>query len=99
MKKPTTEERAYKNALLIGGNFAELDTEINFRKAERAKNNFTGFVKYNNCTTKPHKRKGSQQMKKELAENKVIDLGSTFTAQLRNKTARLLGTKKPRKYY
>ena len=40
IKTRTPEERAYKNALLIGGNFAELDTEINFRNAEKKKNNF-----------------------------------------------------------
>lgn len=52
---PKAREEAYKNALLIGGNFSELDTEINFRKADREQQNLSGFKKHNHCKTKPKK--------------------------------------------
>ena len=57
IKTRTPEERAYKNALLIGGNFSELDTEINFRNAERKKNNFHGSKVDNHCKTCPKNAK------------------------------------------
>ena len=66
VKTRTHGERAYKTALLVGGNFAELDTEINFRTAEKKKNNFHGFKINNHCKTKPKKRKN--MMRKEKAE-------------------------------
>ncbi len=99
IKTSTPEERAYKNALLIGGNFAELDTEINFRNAERKKNNFHDSKINNHCTTKPKKRRGSQIARKDAAENTVITLGSTLASHERNKILRKEGKKKPRRYY
>ena len=99
VKTSTPEERAYKTALLIGGNFAELDTEINFRNAERKKNNFHGSKINNHCKTKPKKRRGSQIARKDAAENKVITLGTTLASQERNKILRKEGKKKPRRYY
>ena len=95
----TAEERAYKNALLIGGNFSELDTEIDFRKAERKKNNFHGSKVNNHCGTKPKKRRGRQFARKDTAENTVITLGTTLASQERNKILRKEGKKKPRRYY
>ena len=99
IKTRTPEEKAYKNALLIGGNFAELDTEINFRNAERKKNNFHGSKINNHCKTKPKKRRGSQIARKDAAENKVITLGSALASHERNKILRKEGKKKPRRYY
>ena len=99
IKTRTPEERAYKNALLIGGNFAELDTEINFRNAERKKNNFHDSKINNHCKTKPKKRRGSQIARKDAAENTVITLGSTLASHERNKILRKEGKKKPRRYY
>ena len=99
IKTRTPEERAYKNALLIGGNFSELDTEINFRNAERKKNNFHDSKINNHCKTKPKKRRGSQIARKDAAENKVITLGSALASHERNKILRKEGKKKPRRYY
>ena len=99
IKTSTPEERAYKNALLIGGNFSELDTEINFRKAERKKNNFHGSKINNHCNTKPKKRRGRQVARKDTAENTVITLGSALASHERNKILRKEGKKKPRRYY
>ena len=99
IKTVTPEERAYKNALLIGGNFAELDTEINFRTAEKKKNNFNGSKVDNHCHTKPKKRRGRQTARKDAAENTVITLGSTLASHERNKILRKEGKKKPRRYY
>ena len=99
IKTRTPEERAYKNALLIGGNFAELDTEINFRNAERKKNNFHDSKINNHCKTKPKKRRGNQIARKDTAENKVITLGSALASHERNKILRKEGKKKPRRYY
>ena len=99
IKTSTPEERAYKNALLIGGNFAELDTEINFRNAERRKNNFHGSKVNNHCGTKPKKRKGRQIARKDTAENSVIMLGDTLASHERNKILIKEGKKKPRRYY
>ena len=91
IKTSTHEERAYKNALLIGGNFAELDTEINFRNAEKKKNNFHDSKINNHCKTKPKKRRGSQIARKDAAENKVITLGSALASHERNKILRKEG--------
>ena len=99
IKTSTPEERAYKNALLIGGNFSELDTEINFRKAERKKNNFHDSKINNHCKTKPKKRRGRQVARKDTAENTVITLGSALASHERNKILRKEGKKKPRRYY
>lgn len=99
IKTRTPEERAYKTALLIGGNFAELDTEINFRNAEKKKNNFHDSKVNNHCQTKPKKRRGSQIARKDAAENKVITLGSALASHERNKILRKEGKKKPRRYY
>ena len=99
VKTRTPEERAYKNALLIGGNFAELDTEINFRNAEKKKNNFHGSKVNNHCGTKPKKRKGRQTARKDAAENTVIMLGDTLASHERNKILIKEGKKKPRRYY
>ena len=99
IKTSTPEERAYKNALLVGGNFAELDTEINFRNAERKKNNFHGSKINNHCNTKPKKRRGRQSARKDAAENTVIMLGDTLASHERNKILRKEGKKKPRRYY
>ena len=99
IKTHTPEERAYKNALLIGGNFAELDTEINFRTAEKKKNNFHGSKADNHCNTKSKKRRGSQIARKDAAENKVITLGGALASHERNKILRKEGKKKPRRYY
>ena len=99
IKTSTPEERAYKNALLIGGNFSELDTEIDFRKAERKKNNFHGSKINNYCNTKPKKRRGRQVARKYTAENTVITLGSALASHERNKILRKEGKKKPRRYY
>ena len=99
IKTGTPEERAYKNALLIGGNFSELDTEIDFRKAERKKNNFHGSKINNYCNTKPKKRRGRQVARKYTAENTVITLGSALASHERNKILRKEGKKKPRRYY
>ena len=99
IKTRTTEERAYKNALLIGGNFSELDTEVNFRNAERKKNNFHDSKVNNHCNTKPKKRRGRQTARKDAAENTVITLGSTLASHERNKILIKEGKKKPRRYY
>ena len=99
IKTSTPEERAYKNALLIGGNFAELDTEINFRNAEKKKNNFHDSNINNHCKTKPKKRRGNQIARKDAAENTVITLGSALASHERNKILRKEGKKKPRRYY
>ena len=99
IKTRTPEERAYKSALLIGGNFAELDTEINFRNAERKKNNFHDSKINNHCKTKPKKRRGNQIARKDAAENTVITLGSALASHERNKILRKEGKKKPRRYY
>ena len=99
IKTRTPEERAYKNALLVGGNFSELDTEINFRNAERKKNNFHDSKINNHCATKSKKRKGRQTARKDASENSVITLGSTLASHERNKILRMEGKKKPRRYY
>ena len=99
VKTRTPEERAYKNALLIGGNFAELEPEINFRNAERKKNKFHGSKVNNHCGTKPKKRKGRQTARKDAAENSVIMLGDTIASHERNKILIKEGKKKPRRYY
>ena len=89
----TAEERAYKNALLIGGNFSELDTEINFRKAERKKNNFHDSKINNHCKTKPKKRKN--MMRKERAErsfeyalNQIKSIENLENREKRNRSRR-----------
>ena len=93
IKTGTPEERAFKNALLIGGNFAELDTEINFRTAEKKKNNFHGSKVNNHCTTKPKKRKN--MMRKERAErsfeyalNQIKSLENLENREKRNRSRR-----------
>ena len=93
IKTRTPEERAYKNALLIGGNFAELDTEINFRNAERKKNNFHDSKVNNHCQTKPKKRKN--MMRKERAErsfeyslNQIKSIENLENREKRNRSRR-----------
>lgn len=93
IKTRTPEERAYKNALLIGGNFSELDTEINFRNAERKKNNFHDSKVNNHCQTKPKKRKN--MMRKERAErsfeyalNQIKSLENLENREKRNRSRR-----------
>ena len=93
IKTRTLEERAYKTALLVGGNFAELDTEINFRTAEKKKNNFHGSKVNNHCTTKPKKRKN--MMRKEKAErsfayalNQIKSLENLENREKRNRSRR-----------
>ena len=93
IKTRTPEERAYKNALLIGGNFSELDTEIDFRKAERKKNNFHGSKVNNHCGTKPKKRKN--MMRKERAErsfeyvlNQIKSIENLENREKRNRSRR-----------
>ena len=93
IKTRTPEERAYKNALLIGGNFAELDTEINFRTAEKKKNNFNGSKVDNHCKTKPKKRK--IMMRKERAErsfeyalNQIKSIENLENREKRNRSRR-----------
>ena len=93
IKTSTPEERAYKNALLIGGNFAELDTEINFRNAERKKNNFHGSKVNNHCTTKPKKRKNMMRKEKaersfEYALNQIKSLENLENREKRNRSRR-----------
>ena len=93
VKTRTPEERAYKNALLIGGNFSELDTEINFRSAERKKNNFHGSKINNHCATKSKKRKN--MMRKERAErsfeyalNQIKSIENLENREKRNRSRR-----------
>ena len=93
IKTSTHEERAYKNALLIGGNFSELDTEINFRNAERKKNNFHDSKINNHCNTKPKKRKN--MMRKERAErsfeyalNQIKNIENLENREKRNRSRR-----------
>ena len=93
IKTRTPEERAYKNALLIGGNFSELETEINFRNAERKKNNFHGSKINNHCNTKPKKRKN--MMRKEGAErsfeyalNQIKNIENLENREKRNRSRR-----------
>ena len=93
IKTSTPEERAYKNALLIGGNFSELDTEINFRKAQRQKNNFHDSKINNHCKTKPKKRKN--MMRKERAElsfeyalNQIKSIENLENREKRNRSRR-----------
>ena len=93
VKTSTPEERAYKTALLIGGNFAELDTEINFRTAEKKKNNFHDSKINNNCKTKPKKRKN--MMRKERAErsfeyalNQIKSIENLENREKRNRSRR-----------
>lgn len=93
IKTRTPEERAYKNALLIGGNFSELDTEINFRNAERKKNNFHDSKINNHCKTKPKKRKN--MMRKERAErsfeyalNQIKSIENLENREKRNRSRR-----------
>ena len=93
IKTRTPEERAYKNALLIGGNFAELDTEINFRTAEKKKNNFHDSKINNHCKTKPKKRKN--MMRKERAErsfeyslNQIKSIENLENREKRNRSRR-----------
>ena len=93
VKTGTPEERAFKTALLVGGNFAELDTEINFRTAEKKKNNFHGSKVNNHCTTKPKKRKN--MMRKERAEhsfeyalNQIKSLENLENREKRNRSRR-----------
>ena len=93
IKTRTPEERAYKNALLIGGNFAELDTEINFRNAEKKKNNFHGSKVNNHCTTKPKKRKNMMRKEKaersfEYALNQIKSLENLENREKRNRSRR-----------
>ena len=93
IKTRTPEERAYKNALLIGGNFSELDTEINFRNAEKKKNNFHGSKVNNHCTTKPKKRKNMMRKEKaersfEYALNQIKSLENLENREKRNRSRR-----------
>ena len=96
IKTRTSEEKAYKTALLIGGNFAELDTEVNFRTAERKKNNFHGAKVNNHCTTKPKKRKKRKNMmRKEKAErsfeyalNQIKSIENLENREKRNRSRR-----------
>ena len=93
IKTRTPEEKAYKNALLIGGNFSELDTEINFRNAERKKNNFHGSKVNNHCTTKPKKRKNMMRKEKaersfEYALNQIKSLENLENREKRNRSRR-----------
>ena len=93
IKTSTPEEKAYKNALLIGGNFAELDTEINFRNAEKKKNNFHGSKVNNHCTTKPKKRKNMMRKEKaersfEYALNQIKSLENLENREKRNRSRR-----------
>ena len=93
IKTRTLEERAYKTALLVGGNFAELDTEINFRNAERKKNNFHGSKVNNHCTTKPKKRKNMMRKEKaersfEYALNQIKSLENLENREKRNRSRR-----------
>lgn len=94
---PKAREEAYKNALLIGGNFSELDTEINFRKADREQQNLSGFKKHNHCKTKPKKkRNGARQERTELRFLQGVD---NSIRKAENDLLRKEGKKKPRKYY
>ena len=93
IKTRTPEERAYKTALLVGGNFAELDTEINFRTAEKKKNNFHGCKVNNHCTTKPKKRKNMMRKEKaersfEYALNQIKSLENLENREKRNRSRR-----------
>ena len=93
VKTSTPEERAYKTALLIGGNFAELDTEINFRTAEKKKNNFHGSKVNNHCTTKPKKRKNMMRKEKsersfEYALNQIKSIENLENREKRNRSRR-----------
>lgn len=93
VKTRTLEEKAYKTALLIGGNFAELDTEINFRTAEKKKNNFHGSKVNNHCTTKPKKRKNMMRKEKaersfEYALNQIKSLENLENREKRNRSRR-----------
>ena len=93
IKTSTPEEKAYKNALLIGGNFSELDTEINFRNAEKKKNNFHGSKVNNHCTTKPKKRKNMMRKEKaersfEYALNQIKSLENLENREKRNRSRR-----------
>ena len=93
IKTRTPEERAYKNALLIGGNFLELDTEINFRNAERKKNNFHDSKVNNHCHTKPKKRKNMMRKEKaersfEYALNQIKSIENLENREKRNRSRR-----------
>ena len=93
VKTSTPEERAYKTALLIGGNFAELDTGINFRTAEKKKNNFHGSKVNNHCTTKPKKRKNMARKEKaersfEYALNQIKSIENLENREKRNRSRR-----------
>ena len=93
IKTRTPEERAYKNALLIGGNFSELDTEINFRTADRKKNNFNDSKINNHCNTKPKKRKNMMRKEKaersfEYALNQIKSIENLENREKRNRSRR-----------
>ena len=93
VKTSTPEEMAYKTALLIGGNFAELDTEINFRTAEKKKNNFHGSKIDNHCKTKPKKRKNMMRKEKaersfEYALNQIKSIKNLENRKKRNRSRR-----------
>ena len=93
IKTRTPEERAYKNALLIGGNFSELDTEINFRNAERKKNNFHDSKVNNHCNTKPKNRKNMMRKEKaersfEYALNQIKGIENLENREKRNRSRR-----------